>query len=313
MYRILTDQDLEDFLLIENTVDVIEKAIRARAEGRLLSPPRFSVGTKEGSLVFTAGSEMKYFHTIGFRVYDRFPTDSPDRTQLVAVFDNQTGGFKGLVIGKHIGALRTAAINAVAIKYMARSDVKCLGIIGAGFQARFHARAAMAVRSFNAAKVYSPTISHREAFAEEMSRRLGIPFEPCPSPEEVVRESDVLLCATTSSEPVFETSWLKTGVHINTIGPKYKDMHELPLEAAERSQVIATDSIEQAGSYDKPHFLSGRPEWDRLLELSDIVVGKELGRDSDRDITVFCSVGLSGTEVVIANEALKCATESLDG
>jgi alanine dehydrogenase len=312
MYRILTDEDIETFLPMKNAVEVIEKAIHSKAYNELLAPPRFSVGTKDGSLVFTAGSEMKYFHTIGFRVYDRFPSEAPDRTQLVAVFDNQTGGFKGLVIGKSIGALRTAAINAVAIKHMARSDAKCLGILGAGFQASFHALAALSVRDFDTVKIYSPTVVRRETFAEEMQVRTNIPFEACSTSRDVVCCSDVLICATTSPKPVFDADWLKPGVHINTIGPKYKDMHELPIRAAERSQVIATDSIKQAGSYDKPHFLSGRPEWDRLLELSDIVVGKEEGRISDQDITIFCSVGLSGTEVVIANEAIRLAVEQMD-
>ncbi|OGO19342.1 MAG: hypothetical protein A2Z14_01420 [Chloroflexi bacterium RBG_16_48_8] len=309
MYRILTDQDLEELLPFKNAIDVVEKAICAKAEGKLLAPPRFSVGPKDGSLVFTAGSEMKYFHTIGFRVYDRFPSGSPDRTQLVVVFDNRTGAFKGLVIGKHIGAIRTAAINAVAVKHMARTNVKYLGILGTGFQARFHAQAIAAVRHFEAARVYSPTKSHREAFAKEMSLKVGIPFEAEESAREVVRQSDVLLCATTSHDPVFHADWLKAGVHINTIGPKYRNKHELPLEAAQRSQVIATDSLEQASSYDKPYFLSDRSEWERIVELGNIVLGIAKGRGSDEDITLFCSVGLSGTEVVIANEALRLAAE----
>jgi ornithine cyclodeaminase/alanine dehydrogenase-like protein (mu-crystallin family) len=307
MYRILTDPDIEAGLPMENAISAIETAFRARAQGKLLAPPRFSVGTVDGSLVFTAGSELEYFHAIGFRVYGRFPLESPDRTQFVAVFDNQTGGFKGLVIGNFIGAIRTAAINAVAIKHLARPDTSCLGILGSGFQAGFHARAAMTVRPFDQALVYSPTRSHREEFAGEMSEKTGTPFQPCSTPEQVVRHSDVLIVATTSPRPVFDASWLRVGTHINTIGPKYRNRHELPLEAAQLSQVIATDSIEQAGSYDKPYFLSGSAEWDRMLELSSIVVGNQKGRLSDGDITLFCSVGLSGTEVVIADEALRLA------
>ncbi len=148
MYRIITDEDIDRILQIETVVNVIEQTLRAKAEGALMAPPRFSVDVDMGALVFTAGAEMKYSRSIGFRVYDTFPESSPDHPQLVAVFDSETGDFRGLVIGGAIGALRTAAINAVAIKHMARSDAKNLGILGSGFQARFHMQAAMVVRQF---------------------------------------------------------------------------------------------------------------------------------------------------------------------
>ncbi len=305
MYRILTDEDISHTLEIETVVNVIEQALRSKAEGTLIAPPRFSVGVKEGALVFTAGAETKYSHSIGFRVYDTFPNQSVDRHQLVAVFDSQTGNFRGLVIGELIGALRTAAINAIAIKYMARSDAKNLGILGSGFQARFHLQAAMVVRQFQRVRVYSPTISHRESFASEMSAKTRFPVDPVNSAEEVVKSSDVLICATTSTSPVLHASWVKPGSHINTIGPKFKGMSEIPYELAQKSRVIATDSLEQVDSYSKPFFLLETPERERMVDLCEIVVGKQKGRVSQLDITLFCSVGLSGTEVVLANEALR--------
>ncbi len=47
--------------------------------------------------------------------------------------------------------------------------------------------------------------------------------------------------------------------------------------------------------------------WTRslMIELSDVVAGRQAGRLSDSGVTLFCSVGLAGTEVVVANEALK--------
>jgi ornithine cyclodeaminase/alanine dehydrogenase-like protein (mu-crystallin family) len=310
MYRILTDEDIDRTLEIESVVNVIEQTLRAKAEGALIAPPRFSVEADAGALVFTAGTETKFSRSIGFRVYDTFSDRSVEHQQLVVVFDSQTGNFRGLVIGKLIGALRTAAINAVAIKYMARSDVKNLGILGSGFQAGFHTQAAMVVRQFQSAKIYSPTISHREAFATEMSRKTGIPIKAASSAEEVVRFAEVLICATTSTSPMLEASWIAPGTHVNTIGPKFKEMAEIPYELAQESQVIATDSLQQVGSYSKPFFLLGTPERERMLDLSKVVAGKQQGRLSSDDVTLFCSVGLAGTEVVVADEALKLGKNS---
>ena len=305
MYRILTDEDVERTLEIESVLSVIEQTLRAKAEGALFAPPRFSVEGDGGALVFTAGSETKYSRSIGFRVYGTFSDRSVDHQQLVAVFDSQTGGLRGLVIGKLIGALRTAAINALAIKYMARSDAQTLGILGSGFQAGFHAQAAIAVHQFQSAKVYSLTAAHRESFAAEMSAKTGIPFEAVSSAEEVVRFAEVLICATTSTLPMLEASWVRPGTHVNTIGPKFKGMAEIPYELAQKSRVIATDSLQQVDSYPKPFFLLGTPERERMVALSEIVLGKQSGRLSSNDVTLFCSVGLAGTEVVLAAEALR--------
>jgi ornithine cyclodeaminase len=305
MYRILTDEDVSHILEIEPVVNAIERSLHARAEGALIAPPRFSVDVDQGGLVFTAGAETKHSRSIGFRVYDTFPKSSPDHVQFVAVFDSQTGDFRGLVIGHLIGALRTAAINAVAIKHMARPDAQNLGILGSGFQARYHMQAASVVRQFRSAKVYSPTVSHREEFAIEMNAQTGLPTDASGSAEEVVRFADVLICATISTSPVLETGWVKPGTHINTIGPKFRGMSEIPYALAQLSQVIATDSPEQIGSYSEPFFLLETPERNRMVDLSEIVVGRQKGRLSSTDITLFCSVGLAGTEVVVADEALK--------
>ena len=308
MYHILSDDDIKHSLPMEKVIEAIEKSLRAKNAGQLIAPPRFSVEVDKGALVFTAGAETMDTHTIGFRVYDSFQSGAPERTQLVAVFDSQTGAFKGLCMGVMIGALRTAAINAVAIKYMSRPDVKRLGILGSGLQARIHFQAAVAVRQFDSAMVYSPTENHRRAFADELSHKTGTPIKALSSAEGVVRGADVLICASTSVAPIFDAGWLSPGTHINTIGPKLKDRHELPVEAARKSHRIATDSMQQVDGFDSyasPYFLQNTPERERMIELDELVAGKREGRSSPDEITLFCSVGLAGTEVVIADAAFK--------
>jgi ornithine cyclodeaminase len=190
------------------------------------------------------------------------------------------------------------------MKYLSNPTAQCLGILGSGFQAQIHAQAAAVVQDFARVRVYSTSEGNRETFAQKLGKNIDIPVEALTSAEQVVREADVLICATKSPTPVFQSEWLKVGAHINTIGPRYKNQHEVPLAAAERSQIIATDSKEQALRYDQPFFLEDTPHWARMVELSDIVSGAHPGRTSNKDITLFCSVGLAGTEVVVANEAL---------
>ena len=74
--------------------------------------------------------------------------------------------------------LRVAAGAALGLRYLAREDSSVIGMLGSGGMARAYLPAFCAVRKITKVKVYSPTKSHREIFAEEMTKELGIPVEP---------------------------------------------------------------------------------------------------------------------------------------
>jgi ornithine cyclodeaminase len=310
-YQILTDEDVLNTLTMKDIVGKIEIAMREMAGGSLVAPPRFRVDAEKGALVFTAGAATQHEKVIGFRVYDTFPHKAGEWEQLVVVFDSDNGTLKGVVIGQAVGRLRTGAIGGVAINMMARQDAKVVGVIGAGVHARTQLEGAAAVRNLEHVFVYSRTSENREGYAAEMSQKLGVEVVAVDSAEKAVREADIVLCATKSPTPVIEVGWLKAGTHINTVGPKYLDAHEMDLAVADRSQVIVTDSMGQVEDYGN-FFLENTPHLVRMVELDDVVAGREKGRTSAEDITLFCSVGLAGTEVVVANEVLKRAATKLN-
>ncbi|MDD9311473.1 ornithine cyclodeaminase family protein [Cytobacillus firmus] len=306
-YQVLTDSDVLKFTRMESIIDAIERVFYEKANGTLVSPPRFQLETENGNLVFTAGAATGIEKVTGFRVYDTYSNDDPGHEQLVSVFDSKTGVFKGIIIGNSLGAIRTGAIGGVAIKAMSRLDATQLAVIGTGAQARTQLEAAVAIRDIKQVQVYSRNDHNRAKFAEEMTKKLGIDVFPMDSPKKCVENADIVICATNSLSPVLEVDWLKQGVHINTVGPKSIKGSEVPIEIASQSSVITTDSLEQLNAYSTPHFLVDTPYEDNIVQLSDVVTGKKPGRTSNKDMTLFCSVGLSGTEVVVANEIMKTA------
>jgi len=118
------------------------------------------------------------------------------------------------------------------------------------------------------------------------------------------------MCVTKSTTPVFDPSWLKPGAHVNTVGPRAQGESELDASIAGRVRVVATDSLRQLRGYATPYFLADTPWMEAMVELGDIVVGQQPGRQSPEDITLFCTAGLSGTEVAVASEALRRAGHS---
>jgi alanine dehydrogenase len=117
---VLTDDDVRRVLPMSAAVDRIESALQEHAEGTLVAPPRFRVDVDKGALIFTAGAVTHYDKAVGFRVYDRFQESPASHGQVVVVFDSDTGDFKGVIVGGHLGAMRTGAIGGVALKHLAR-------------------------------------------------------------------------------------------------------------------------------------------------------------------------------------------------
>jgi alanine dehydrogenase len=296
----LTDEEFDRRVSMAQAIDAIEGALCEHAAGTLESPPRFALDLDGGSLVFTAGAATRQ-GVMGYRVYETFP-DSPDDQQLVSVYDAETGAFCGSVLGYRVGAVRTGAIGGVAIDQMARADATTLGIIGSGRQARTQLEATAVVRAFERVRVYSPTPEHRERFADEMGDRLGLEIEAVETAADAVSEVDVLITATSSTKPVFDPEWLSPGTHVNTLGPKFAGTNELDPVIGSRADLVVTDSLAQVAGYSRPFFLNGTDQ-DRLIELSALVDNEAGGRRDTDEITLFCSVGLAGTEVVLASEA----------
>jgi ornithine cyclodeaminase len=306
--RILTDSDLTQVIDMASAIEAVEAAFRAKAAGSLVAPPRHHVAFPgHGDLVFTIGGTVGGDAVAGFRVYETFAGDSPYRSQVVAVWDARTGALHGLVLGDRLGELRTGAIGGVAIRYMASPEAQTVAVIGSGAQARTQLEAAAAVRRLKTVRVHSRSPENRRAFATEMADRLGLVITPVTTAREAVEGADIVLCATTSAVPVIDAAWLSRNAHINTIGPKTRTRHEIGPEIAERAAIIATDSPEQTCAYAEPFFLDGSPAIARMVDLAELVSGKVVARQGGAATTLFCSVGLAGTEVLVAAAALNSA------
>ena len=86
------------------------------------------------------------------------------------------------------------------------------------------------------------------------------------------------------------------GAHLTTVGPKFAGAHETPVELIAEAALVTCDSPEQAAAYPEPFFTPPR----QLTSLADVLLGRTPGRRYESDITVHCSVGLAGSEVILA-------------
>src|SRR5580704_17766082 len=129
--------------------------------------------------------------------------------------------------------MRVAGGAGIGAKYLAREDSHVVGMLGSGDMARTYLEAFKCVRDITLCKVFSPTPAHRETFAQEMSRRLGIEVRAVADPREAVRGADILSSCTDSMQPVYDADWIEKGMHVTNLGRR-----EMPDAAANRFDVV---------------------------------------------------------------------------
>lgn len=297
--RTLDDSDVDARADMAQLIRIIEQALRAKAAGDLVAPPRRTVDFPEGDLVMTVGGVNA---AAGLRVYGTFSGNRHQPSEFTAVWNTSTGLLEGVVFGSRLGALRTGAIGGAAVRLLSRADSAVLGVIGAGLQAETQIMGIAAVRPIRAVRVFSRSAAGREAFAARLRDRFSLPVEAVPSAEAAVRGADIVVAATKSVVPVIEPSWLNPGAHVTVLAP---GGHEIPQELAATAAVIATDSPDQVRLEADSHGLRGSPSWDRIVDLADIAVGAVPGRMDAAQLTLFLSVGLGGTEVACAAHLLR--------
>lgn len=151
---------------------------------------------------------------------------------LVLLFSTETGAPLAIMPDGVMQRIRVASANGIGVKYMAREDASDIAIIGTGWQAGTQLLAASAVRKPTRIRCWSPSAENRAAFAAEMTPLVGLDVEPMADAESLVRGADIVMCATSSIDPVYVAPWLEPGVHVTSI--KKSEIEAAALKACDR-------------------------------------------------------------------------------
>jgi ornithine cyclodeaminase/alanine dehydrogenase-like protein (mu-crystallin family) len=310
---VLNQEEVERLLDMEGCIEAMAQALASLARGEVHVPLRFVVKPEnEPSLIglmpaHRAGDSPLY----SLKTVCVFP-DNPKRgldahQGTVTLFDGETGEVRALMNASAITAIRTAAVSAVATRLLARKDARMLGILGSGVQARSHLKALRLVRAFDRVRIFSPTAGNAKALADEVGA------EVAGSAEEAVRGADVVVTATSSTEPVLRRDWLEEGAHVNVIGGRPPAMRELDVATvAESAFYVDKRESAEAEAFDYRDALEAGaigPEHIRG-EIGEVLIGAVPGRTSPEELTVFRSLGLAVEDLAAAEYVVRRARET---
>lgn len=320
--RVLSAEDVERLLPMRDCIRVMHEALAALARGKALVPLRMVMRMPDASgfLGVMPGyidADDGRAGALGMKAVSVFPGNAGrgiDTHQgAVLLFEADTGRLCALMDGATITAIRTAAVSGVATDRLARRDASELAILGAGVQARTHLEAITTVRPIRRVRVWSRNPGHAADFVTEAAGRYTISIEAVPTAEAAVRGADVVATVTASPEPILRRAWLKDGVHLNAVGSSIPATREIDTAtmAAVRLFVDRRESaVNEAGDILIP-MREGAFTADHIqAELGDVIIGKDPGRRSETELTLFKSLGLAVEDVASAAFILKRAREA---
>jgi ornithine cyclodeaminase len=309
---VLNQEEVEQLLDMEGCIEAMAAALASLARGEVHVPLRVVV-RPPGEDTFiglmpahrSGGAPLYSLKTVC--VFPDNPKRGLDAHQgTVTLFDGETGETRAVMNASAITAIRTAAVSAVATRLLAREEARELGILGAGVQARSHVKALRLVRDLDRVRIFSPTAAHAEALATEVGA------EAVGTAEAAVRGADVVVTATSSTDPVLRREWLEPGAHVNVVGGRPPTMRELDIatvadsafyvdrrESAENEAYDYRDALE-AGAIGPDHIRG---------EIGEVLIGAAPGRANPEELTVFRSLGLAVEDLAAAEYVVRRARE----
>ena len=317
---LLNADDVRRALPMDRAIEAVTEAYIQLSTGQSQVPlrSRINVSDVDGVALFMPAL-LEGSRDLGMKIVSVFPRNAkrklPTIHALVVVLDPQTGEPLALLEGASLTAIRTGAASGAATKLLARPEAKRAAIFGSGAQARTQLEAICTVREIEHAWIYSLDQDSAESMIANLSGSGPIPqsLELASSPQQAVREADVICTATTSMQPVFDASDLKPGVHINAIGSFTPEMQEIGSDTMAEAYIVLDSrdaALSESGDVLIPLAAGVITETDLQVELGQVAAGLKPGRSSDSQITLFKSVGVAVQDAIAASRAVQGAREA---
>ena len=284
-----SEGDVANVLKYEQLIPAMEKALSDFSAGRVIQPVRNLLTIEEGKR-FLGIMPAVTQNAMGAKLVCFYPknagTGVPTHLAMIMLFEPETGQPLACMDGRLITEMRTAAVSAAVTKYLAPEKSRILTLLGSGVQAEAHMQALRRVCHFEEVRVWSRTPEHAKRFAERHgARAMAI--------ESAVRGADVIVTATSASEPFLKGAWLKPGAHVNAVGSARPTWRELDDEAMQNTVIV--DSREAVRKESGDVILSNAPIF---AEAGELFAGSKIPERSAT--TVFKSVGIAVEDITAA-------------
>lgn len=232
--------------------------------------------------------------TYSFKYVNGHPSNPKSGRQTVTAFGvlaDVESGYPALLSEMTLlTALRTAATSALAARYLAPDDARCMALIGNGAQAEFQAIAFKAILGIREVKLFDVD----PAATRKCSRNLkgfGLKIVECMSVEEAIQGAQIITTVTADKKnaTILSDNHVGEGIHINAIGGDCPGKTELHPDILHRSDIFVEYTPQTRIEGEIQQVSPDHP----VTELWEVIAGQAKGRINRHQITLFDSVGFA--------------------
>jgi len=301
--RYLTRDDLKALgVSMAEAIEAVEEGFRRKALGQTQMTAKAFVSPRPGEAglmslsAYIGGVDAVGLKWLGSRSVNRRP-GQPLHTGLVILNDPETTLPICIMDAAWVTAMRTAAANGVAMKYLGPAQATVGAVVGCGVEGRSNLQAMLTCYPGLAeVRCHDIVAETAQEFAREAREQYGMTVTPTSEPRTAVVDADAVVTATsTGATPFLKAEWLKEGAIATPVdlwGAWEADL------AAKVDKLVVDDygkyeafrSSERLKDIPKPH-----------AELGEIIVGGRPGRERPEERALTMMGGLPIQDVMTAH------------
>ncbi len=202
----------------------------------------------------------------------------------------------------HVKGAYLLGAGALAADLLARPDARTAAVIGTGGQARYQLQALLEVRRVREVAVHGRRPEAAGQYVRDMSLP-GVHVVAAETVREAVAGADIVITATSSTEPLLRREWLAAGAHVTAVGSDMPHKQELDPQVLAAADKYVPDSIDAARTSGELHHAVEAGVLDVASvygELAALASGRLPGRTRDDELTVADLTGLGIQDAAVA-------------
>lgn len=253
--------------------------------------PRVASHSEVGVIELMPTSDGEMY---GFKYVNGHPKNTREGLQTVTAFgllaDVHTGYPVLLTEMTILTALRTAAMSALAAKYLAPKGAKTMAMIGNGAQSEFQCMAFKAICGIETVRLYDIDPAATAKCARNLAGS-DLKVVSCALGQEAMEGAQIITTCTADKQnaTILTDNMVGAGVHINAIGGDCPGKTELHADILRRSDIFVEYPPQTRVEGEIQQLDDDHP----VIELWQVMTGDAPGRTGDRQITLFDSVGFA--------------------
>ena len=247
----------------------------------------------------------------GVKLLNVFPNNPlvglPRVKALYVLYEQKNGEIKLILDGTEITKQRTAAMSAIASKFLSKINSKTLLIIGTGALVSYMINAHCFVRPIENILIWGRN-KNKVKNIVRMYKNSNLKVSAIDSLEEACGISDIITSVTSAKKEFIKGSWLNNTAHIDLLGAHTKDMAELDPYGFSLGEIYVDDKeavLIEAGDLMQSIKLGYISKNDIKADIKQLIMSNDLKRDKKDKVTIYKSVGHALSDLAAANYIFK--------